>query len=243
MDRFGCYTTARVRTGRIERLERHAGRLRRDAQRLALALPERTAVEAVALETVRRELGRGDGIVRIEWARRADGSFALDASTRPLGPERAIWRAAEAATVHPGPGEHRNAKALAVAAIESARAERDAAGVDEVLLYDAAGRLVEGSRTNLLVVTQGGALLTPARRLGAVEGLGLECAREALPRIRETEAIDRAGVRDASELIAINAVRGAVAIVALDGRAIGEGRAGAIARRLRGVFGAAEIGS
>lgn len=241
----GVYTTARVRGGRVERLERHAGRLRRDAERLGLPRPERPAIERVALAAAGETLGRGDGVLRVAWSRAPETSFghgpgfALSASTRPLGPEPRTWRAATSRTPHPGPGSLRNAKALGVPAWDAARAECSALGLDEVLLFDATGRLVEGSRTNLLVATRDGRILTPALGLGPVEGLGLEIVRGFLgpDGLRESDAIDRAVLASARELIATNVVRGAVAIVALDGAPVGDGGEGALAARLRGIFG------
>lgn len=237
MQRVGCYTTARVTRGRVERLERHAVRLRRDAGRLALPLPDGVAIEQAARTTVRQELERADGIVRIEWSRASpDARPTLAVTTRPLGAEAPCWRALSATILHPGPDPHRGAKALGVAAWDAARAEAEAAGVDEALLFDARDRLVEGGRTNLVVVTDAGEWLTPATALGAVEGLGLEWVREAVPGIRASQAIDREGIRAARELVAVNAVRGAIAVVSLDGRPIGEGGIGPLARRLRAVF-------
>lgn len=245
MDRVGVLTTARVRGGHIEHLERHARRLARDAGRLGLPRPDQHVIEALALEVVGDRLGGSDGILRIEWSppegaaeARSGPPFALQATTRPLGPEPRTWRAAIAQTVHPGPGTLRNTKAIGVPAWDAARAERTAAGVEEVLLLDAGGRLVEGSRTNLIVVTRDARMLSPARHLGPVEGLGLEIVRECLggDGVHESGAIDRAMLSEASELIAVNAVRGAAAIVEIDGRPMGDGREGPIALRLRALF-------
>ena len=236
MGRVGCYSTARVSGGRIERLERHAGRLRRDAARLGLAVPERCAIEDLGLAVARAELGRGDGALRLEWSAEENGAAVLTATTRPLGSESDRWRARTARAVHPGAGGRENAKLIEVPVYDAARAEQTEAGVDECLLYDADGRLVEGGRTNLIVATHDGRWLTPARSLGAVEGLGLECVREAVPEIRESIAIDRKEVVAARELIAVNAVRGAVAIVELDGVPIGDSQPGPFAIRLRGLF-------
>lgn len=242
MERVGCQTTARVTAGRVERLERHAGRLRRDALRLGLSAPERAAIEAAALAAVAAGLGRGDGLVRIEWSAAAAAARAgaatpivprLTATTRPLGADPEVWRAITASAIHPGPGARAGTKALALPAWDAARAEREAAGVDEALLFDGAGRVVEGSRTNLVVVTAEGFRLTPARGLGPVEGLGLEWVREAVGGIVESLGIDRRDLLGAREVLAVNAVRGAVAIVELDGEAIADGRPGPLAKRLR----------
>jgi len=237
----GCYTTARVSAGRTERLERHAGRLRRDAERLSLPLPDRRAIESLALVVVRAELGRGDGVLRIEWATEGEAQPALRATTRPLGPDPRTWRVATATTVHPGPADRHDVKVLGVKplgvpAYDEARGERARAGVDEVLLFDAAGRLVEGSRSNLIVVSRDGLVRTPAKSLGAVEGLVLEIVREFAPEIRDTTEIGHGELAAAGELIATNGVRGAVAIVGLDGTVVGDGRPGPFAIRLRGLF-------
>lgn len=237
----GCYTTTRVSAGRIERLERHAGRLRRDAERLSLPLPDRRAIEVLALGVVRAELGVGDGVLRIEWAIEGDPQPVLRATTRPLGPDFRTWRVATATTVHPGPIDRRDVnslgvKALGIPAYDEARGERLRAGVDEVLLFDATGRLVEGSRSNLIVVSRDGLVRTPAISLGAVEGLGLEIVRAFAPEIREAVDIGRGELTSAGELVATNAVRGAVAIIEVDGMPIGDGLPGPYAVRLRGLF-------
>jgi D-alanine transaminase len=236
MQRVGCYTTARVTGGRVERLERHARRLARDADRVGLPPPDRAAIEATAIARARAALGRGDGIVRIEWSAAPPDPPVLLVATRPLGFDGSRWRAITASIPHPGPEARRGAKAIGVVAWEAARAEALAARVDEALLFDEAGRLVEGSRTNLIVVAQTGGAWTPAPALGAVEGLGLACVQEAVPEIRASEGLDRATLRSALELVAVNAVRGAVAVVALDGEPIGDGRPGPLARRLRSLF-------
>ena len=240
--RIGCYTTARVSGGRVERVERHARRLCRDADRLGLPLPDRISVESRLVETARDAFGRGDGIVRIEWSTprpdagpgRAPGP-GLRTETRPIGDEPACWRAATSRVVHPGPGERRNAKAIGVEAWEIARAEVRERAIDEVLLFDSEGLLVEGSRSNILLVDAGGRLLTPALELGPVEGIGLELVREACPDLGFTR-LTREAVRSARELLAVNCVRGIVPITELDGDRVASGGPRSWARRLRPLF-------
>lgn len=224
--------------GRVERVERHAARLRRDAERLGLVLPDPRTLETVILESARDAFGRGDGVVRVEWSRDREGDPVptLSVSTRALGPEPETWRAATVSVVHPGPGDRHNTKHVDIPSLAAARAERDAAGVDEVLLYDAEDRLVEGSRTNLLVVSASGRLETPDPAFGAVEGLGLTILRERVAACTGAR-ITRDDVADARELLAINAVRGVVPIVELDGKPVADGQPGRWARRLLPLFG------
>ena len=234
--RLGSYTTARVTRGRVERVERHARRLCRDAKRLGLPLPNRAEVERGLLEAARASFGRGDGIVRVEWSGLPGQPPELTTAARPLDPLPTAWRAASSSATHPGPGSRANTKFVDVEAYDIAREEIRERDVEEMLLFDAAGRLVEGARSNLLVVTEAGRLVTPDLALGGVEGLGLTIVLESQAEV-ELASIGRSELAGARELMAVNAVRGVVPIVMLDGVEIGSGEAGPWTRRLRALFG------
>jgi D-alanine transaminase len=218
-------------------LERHAHRLERDALRLGLPGPPRSGIEQLCLETARSVFGRGDGIVRVEWTASRGSPMALRATTRPLGSTRRSWRARSSPLRHPGPEDRRHTKPIDVEIYDQARREAQAMGVDEVLLFDVNGWLVEGGRSGFLVVTAAGDLLTPELALGGVESLGLEIVGEATPELREAR-LDRAALLDARELMAVNAVRGVVPITRLDELAVGQGMAGPWCRRLEPLFAA-----
>lgn len=232
----GCFTTVRILRGRPTRVERHAERLRRDAARLGLDLPGRAEIERLIVERAREEPGLGrDGILRIEWSRAGEGPPRLLGTARALDERPSVWRAAIAETTHPGPGRRHNTKQIGVVAYDRARAEARSRALEEVLLFDDGGRLVEGSHTNLLVVTSEGELGTPALELGAVEGIGLAVVRESEPSLRSV-VLDRADLLSARELMAVNIVRGLAPIVELDGEAVGDGQPGPWARRLGSLF-------
>ena len=229
--RLGSYTTARVARGRVERLERHAGRLRRDAARLGLPLPERVEIERVFLEAAEQAFGGGQGIVRVDWSHLPGEAPELIAITRPLGDRGDRWRAATSKAIHPGPGSRANTKAVDVEAYDQGRAEVHEGHYDEVLLFDANGLLVEGCHSNLLVVTESGDVLTPDLALGGVEGIGLSIVRESHPEIGAAR-LRRADLDTLRELMSVNVVRGVVPIVELDGRPVGQGEPGPWAQRL-----------
>jgi branched-subunit amino acid aminotransferase/4-amino-4-deoxychorismate lyase len=216
-------------------VERHAARLRRDAARLGLPQPETIEIESLLLESARSTFGTGDGVVRVEWSRSLDSEPELRAIPRPLGPEPECWTAAVSGAVHPGPERRRNTKHVDVTAYDQAREEVRASGLDEMLLYDAEGRLVEGSRSNFLVVTESGRLVTPDPALGGVEGLGLTIVLENRPEIAFA-ALTQDDVAGARELISINIVRGVVPIVQLSGGPVAGGKVGPWANRLRHLF-------
>lgn len=234
--RFGSYTTAKVTGGRVERLERHVARLRRDAARLGLPLPERAAVEEAFLEAAREAFGRGDGIVRVEWSHAPGEAPQLIAKPRAYVAAPPTWRAITSSIVHPGPELRANTKCVDVAAWDAGREAVAAGDFEEVLLFDAQGRLVEGSHSNFLLVLDDGRLVTPALALGGVEGLGLETVRYGRGDLEEAE-LSRDDVASARELMSVNVVRGVVPIVSLDGQPVGDGRPGPRSVALGAVFG------
>lgn len=237
--RLGSYTTARVERGRVTHVERHVMRLIRDAGRLGLAPPSPRSIEALFWKTAKAEFPRANGIVRLDWSRPLDSpeqTPELIATTRPLGDLARRWRAKSSETLHPGPETRRNAKAIGVPSYDAAREEMRIGGIEEVLLFSEAGWLVEGCRSNLIIVQEDGRWITPDLALGGVEGLGLEIIGKNRREL-SWGRIDRVALLGARELIATNAVRGAVPIIEFDGRPVGTGTEGPVARALALLFG------
>jgi len=216
-------------------VERHAGRLRRDAARLGLPLPPRVEIEGVFRDAATDAFGRGDGILRVEWSRLPGGEPELICAPRPLGALPDRWRARVSKATHPGPELRANTKHVDVPAYDVGRSEIRDAEFEEVLLFDAEGRLVEGVRSNFLVVTEAGRLVTPDPTLGSVEGIGLTIVLEGHPEIGLAR-LRREDLADVRELMSVNAVRGVVPIIELDGQAIASGEPGPWAERLRAPF-------
>ncbi len=179
----------------------------------------------------------GDGVLRIEWSCAEGAEPELLAIPRALGPEQEVWRASFSKATHPGPGQRRNTKHVNVTAYDFARAEVSESASDEFLLFDAEGLLVEGGRSNFILVTQSGQLVTPNLSLGAVEGLGLTIVRENRPEMGMAR-LTSDDVASARELMSVNAVRGVIPIIELAGRPIADGQPGPWARRLRNLFNA-----
>lgn len=228
----GCYTTARVTAGRALYGDHHARRLQRDAKAIGLDAFDPLLVFRAFEELGGAVFGDESGIVRIEALKGSHGAgVSLLATTRPIGPESKTWSAISAPVSHHGPRSHAGAKLTHQKVYEEARAASSKLAVDEALLFDGNGHLVEGARTNLLIVDRAGTLATPDLALGAVAGIALEILSGCCAAL-EVGTFDKSDVADAGELIAINAVRGAVSIVELDGRCIGGGAPGPWAARI-----------
>lgn len=225
-----CYTSVRIRAGRPRFVERHWRRLQLGAR--ALELPEvdersvREALEALACHA----FPDGEGAVRLQASRDGSGSLRLVGIPRGLGDDPPHWRAITIGShrANPVEGGHKLSGRLGLAlAAEAARRAR----VQEALLFDAAGRLVEGSRSNVFVVDGSGVLATPPLPRGAVSGVARQLVMERIPDATERD-VSLSALRHAAEVIAVNAVRGGVPILELDGKGVGRGRPGPRAREI-----------
>ncbi len=227
----GCYTTARVACGRPRFAERHVQRLVRAARALRLGDLDEERVRRALSELAEAAFGKGEGIVRIQASRDGDGHLHLIGIPRPLGPEPPTWSAILVPTPHDGAGLAAGLKVSSRLTLALAAEASDDAGVDEALLLDAAGRLVEGARSNILIAGDDGQLATPPLALGAVSGVARGVVLERVSELVERD-VSRQELLAAHEIVAVNAVRGACPITTLDGRPVGDGRPGAWAERL-----------
>ena len=211
-----CYTTARYDAGRLRHGAHSARRLARDAEALGLGGLDEAACARALRAAGEAAFGGGPGVVRLEAGRDAGGQLTLAGTTRPLGPCAATWRVGTSGPVHPGPLGAPGVKRADLDWLDAARAERTTLGLDELLLFDAEGRLVEGTRTTPIWVDAAGTPATPPLGRGGVAGVAREILFERVPELRERDAT-RDGLRGARELVLVNAVRGACAAASLDG--------------------------
>lgn len=212
----GCYTTARIRGGRVAFEEHHVRRLARGAAGLRLGALDALAVRHALRDLAKAAFPDGEGIVRVQVSR-GEPRARVVGVPRELGEERAVWSAVCAKTPHEGPivaGSHKLTNRLVLAlAMDEARD----AGADEALLFDRDGRLVEGTRSNVVAVTRAGRLVTPPLARGAVAGVARQVLCERVPELAERD-LRRADLLDAHAVFCTNAVRGARRVGRLDGR-------------------------
>ncbi|TMA34186.1 MAG: hypothetical protein E6J87_07735 [Deltaproteobacteria bacterium] len=215
----GCYTAVRVRAGAPRFAERHIARLVRGARALGLPAPDPHLLRRALRELAAAFFG-GEGVVRLSLSRDGAGALHVVGVPRELGDDPPAWRAVTAPFPHPGAplaGGHKlTHRLLPALALDAARS----AGADEALLFDAAGHLVEGARTNIVALGADGEICTPPTERGAVAGIALEVAGERLPALRRRD-LSRRDLLAVRGVAAINAVRGARALVSLDGTDLG----------------------
>jgi branched-subunit amino acid aminotransferase/4-amino-4-deoxychorismate lyase len=207
-------------------------RLCEGARALGIGELDGDEIRCALLTLAEAAFGTGDGIVRLQASRDAQGSVHLLGAPRALGPDRFEWSAVLAAHPHGGSSAAGGTKVSSRLAAALASDAARSAGADEALLVDAAGYLVEGGRSNVVVVLADGRPATPPLHRGAVAGIARALALERLPEIAERD-VRRQELFGAREIVATNAVRGARAITRLDDRPVADGAPGPWAHRLR----------
>ncbi len=230
----GCYTSVRIHAGAPRFAARHVERLLRDARALGLPTADPRLLQRAIEELAQSAFPGGEGVVRLQLSRDGTGALHVVGVPRGLDGDPREWRAVTAPLPHPGAAlaggpklTHRLLQALASDAARAVRAE-------EALLFDRAGYLVEGARTNVVALAAHGELCTPPAERGAVAGIALEVVSERLPALKRRD-LSRADLLAARGVAVINAVRGARALVALDAAPLGaEGLA--LAERLDAVL-------
>jgi branched-chain amino acid aminotransferase len=221
----GCFTTVRIADGQPRFADRHVTRLQRGARALRLGEIEETTIRRALGELTAAALPSGEGIVRLQVSRDGEGATHLVGIARGLGEDAPTWSAITVTQYHDGASIAAGWKTTSRLTLALAAEDARNAGVNEAVLLDAAGQLVEGARSNLFVAPGDGSIRTPPIASGAVAGIARDVAIEKLSEIEECE-ISRSALLAATELIAVNAVRGARAITQLDGCRVGNGELG-----------------
>ena len=212
-----CYTSALVQGGRARYAQRHVERLVRDAQALGLGVPNTQRILHAFTELGREAFGDGPGIVRVQANAGEDGRCRLFATARELGRDPDHWRVFCYADPHPGAGPHPGVKRCGEPHLDAARAALATRHLDEVLLVDREGYVVEGARSSFVLIDARGQRITPALERGGVRSIARDILLEADPSLRRRH-VSAASLKSARALLAINAVRGARPVAALDER-------------------------
>jgi len=246
------YEVIEVRGGRLVDEARHVARLERSLDELMIPPPmAMRALGLVLRETVRRNKVR-DGIVYLQVSRGAaprDFAFpgsdvrptvvCLARSMRPLLQDAAAEKGIAVVTapdIRWGRCDIKTVMLLPACLVkEAARA----AGAKEAWLIDRDGYVTEGASSNAWIVEPSGALVTRPisnKILAGVTRASLfdVLAREGLTVSERPFTPEEA--RHAKEAFITSASNTVMPVVAIDGKPIGDGRPGPVARRLRRIF-------
>jgi branched-chain amino acid aminotransferase len=249
----GVFEGIRSYEGKIFRLREHLERLYDSAKAIWLTIPIPIAEMTRLHEEGLQRSGLKDSYIRTVVTR-GSGDLGLDPrkcktpTVIIIIDKIALWpaeRYAEGLSVVTAstPTPHRESLSPRVKSLNYlphilAKVEGIVAGADEVLMLDAAGFVAEGSGANLFTVRRG-ALSTPSVHSGILRGVTrdavAELARAAGITVHET-TLNRFDVYTADEVFFTGTGAEVIHARVVDGRTIGDGKAGPITSDLRERF-------
>ncbi len=240
---LGLFEVTRGYSGVPFRLDRHLDRMRASAKRFGLPVPFRDAETDRAVRSLLRRCRIDDASVRLVVTGGAPGvrpSAMIQVSPRPRLP--AAWYRRGAALrwaewIRDPRGPLHGHKTLNYLENLLARETARVAGCADSLFLDPAGRVLEGTRSNVFAVRRG-VLLTPALGPilpGVTRQVVLEVARELRIPVRE-RAISRRQLEGADEVFITSSLAEVVPVGRVGKRRIGRGGAGDLTRALADGF-------
>jgi branched-chain amino acid aminotransferase len=247
------YETLRTYGGRPFHLERHLDRLRRSAQRLAIAIPAADDALARHLEALLRQAANPESYIRIIVSRgEGDLSYRFD---RVKGPTVVM----AVKPYEPFPARHytegvavilssvrRNHPRALDPAIKScnllnnilAVQEAQAKGAVEPILLNEIGEVAEGASANVFMVKEG-ALLTPPLEAGILPGVTRQVVLDLCPGLDIPFREEPIAVKDllaADEAFITSTLKEILPIATIDGGPVGRGQPGPATQRLMAAF-------
>ena len=248
----GVYEVCEIRAGQLVDERRHMDRLERSLNELRIALPmPRNALSHVFRETVARNRVR-DGILYLQITRgvaRRDHAFpppgtppGIVVTAKNYDLEKLEQGAAEGIAVVSVP-ENRwprvDIKSVSLLPNVLAKQAAREQGAKEGWFVDAGGFVTEGSSSNAWIVTREGSVVTRPAEFGILRGITRDVLIGAIAAqgltfeerpftVAEALAAREAFLTSASQIV--------MPIVRIDGKAVGEGRPGPVARALRQAF-------
>ncbi|HYI61186.1 MAG TPA: aminotransferase class IV [Acidimicrobiales bacterium] len=235
----GIFETMKVVDGTPFALTRHLRRLRRSAAALELGLPlDDDGFRAACAELVAAATAAGERVGRLRLTvtggpgpagsdRGTEGRTVLLVTGPPDAWPEATAVATVAFTRNPTSGLA-GVKSTSYAENVLALARARAAGATEALFADTAGRLSEGTGSNVFVVRDG-QLLTPSLATGCLAGITRELVLEATDAV-EVDDLTFAALRGAPEAFLTSSTRDVQAIAAVDGAPLGGPAPGPVTR-------------
>lgn len=245
------FETVRTYGGRPFALDEHVRRLERSSELVGIQLPVAQSVLAEEIERAIAAGGNAESYVRV-MITRGVGPLGLDPSqvtqacrvilVEPLTPLPAVMyrdgvsvityrteRASDAA--------HGAKVGNYLAGMMALRVARQT-GAHEALILDGAGRVTEGTTSNVFIV-RGQTILTPPDEAGILLGITRAKIIELAPQIGLSVKCSPLVVADllsADEVFLSSSIREILPVVRVDGREVGHAKPGAITRALHTAF-------
>ena len=245
----GIFEGIRIYNGNIFKCKEHLLRLYDSAKSIMLDIPLTFAdMQATLVETIRRN-GLRDGYIRLVVSR-GPGDLGLDPRRSPranviiiveklsIYPEEAYINGLRTVSV----STRRNVPDALNPKIKSlnylnnilVKIQANLAGVGEAIMLNSQGYVAEGSSDNIFIVKKG-VIYTPPAYVGALEGITRGAIIEISERLAIPMKIEPFTLHDvyvADEVFFTGTAAEVIAVREVDGRMIGEGKAGPITTKL-----------
>jgi D-alanine transaminase len=242
----GVYEVVKAVDGRLCDLDRHLDRLERSLAALAIPMPmSRAALARVLRETLRRNslanagvyLQIDRGVAPRNHLFPKDARPSLIVTVRRASFPKAV-ELAEGVGVITLPDQRWkrcDIKSVSLLANVLAKQQGAEAGCREVWLYDADGRVTEGSSSNAYIVDRAGRLVTrplgPEILGGVTRAVVLELARAAGIEVVE-RSFTVAEAHEAREAFLTSTSSLVLPVTTIDGRPVANGMPGSVSREL-----------
>lgn len=249
---FGLFETLRSYNGYIFRLDRHLDRLMKSAGVLGIASKLSNIDLKGACYQILKSNGLTDARIRLTVSA-GEGDIVPDPSTcrevtvfivargmKPLA--EALYERGYRVKLS---GIRRNSQSpisrhKSISWLENvlARSEARAAGADDALLLNERGFVAECSASNIFLVTDG-VLRTPSLESGILRGVTREVVLELAQALGIATVEGQVELREllaAEEAFLTSSIIEVMPLTQLDGRLIGDGKPGAITRRLMSAY-------
>jgi len=250
---YGLFETMRAYQRHIFRLDRHLARLHRSAQSLSLThsvlntVEGKQSLEVACMETLeanklknarlRLTVSAGEGDMTPDPSTCSNPTILVTARNLvPLPPEKyeSGFKAALSSLHRNSQSPLSRLKSTCYMENILARMAVRATGCDEVILLNEQGYLVEGSITNIFLVSKGD-LVTPSLGSGVLPGITreavLEIARASNLKILERQ-VELKELIEAEEAFITNSILELMPLTWFEGKPIGTGKPGQLTKEL-----------
>ncbi|MEI6204828.1 MAG: D-amino-acid transaminase [Enhydrobacter sp.] len=243
----GVYEVVGIRDGKLIDEALHIDRLDRSLRELRIGWPVARGTLGFILRELMRRNSLRDGLIYMQVTRgvaRRDHAFP----TTPVKPALVITtKNTKHLGADPGPGvavksqrdirwERCDIKTIALLPNVLAKQAARESGAYEAWLVDDQGCVTEGASTNAWIVTPDGELITRQTDNGILAGITRHTLK-ALASSMQLKFVERpftlAEAKKAKEAFITSATSFVTPVVKIDGDAVGDGKVGPTARRLR----------
>ncbi len=241
----GIFEGIRVYGGRIFKLDEHLERLYASAKGIDLAiLLSKGKMKESVIETVRRNqlteayirliVSRGTGDLGIDPRKCRESTVVIMADKISVYPEETYRRGLKVmiASTRRNPPDSLNGRIKSLNYLNNilAKIEQIKQGLDEAIMLNHDGYLVEGTVENVFVV-KGKKLLTPPCYLGALEGITRQTVIDLAPQlglVAEEALLNSHDLYIADECFLTGTGAEIVPVIEVDGRGVGDGKPGKV---------------